>query len=132
MASREESKEKEIYRALTMKTLFGYPFNTAIVGFKMLAEAIMLTLEDDGLYTDMQDIYEKIAKERKIKANSVDKSIKKAIESVTSVIKMDKENYHNVVIQQAFMDGRPKSLILATSEMIKAEKLAYMQNLQQD
>lgn len=116
----EKSKE-EIYKALTMKTLFRYPFNTADAGFKMLVEAVILTLESTELFINVREIYKTIAQKRKIRIDSVDKAIKTAIEHVTSVVKMDKDNFHNAPMMQAFINEKPRSLIFAISETIKAE-----------
>lgn len=126
------ASEEELYRTLTTKVLFRYPFDTANVGFKMLIEAVVLTLESTEPFINTRGIFEKIARKRKIKTASIDKSIKKAIDNITAVIDFDKEDYHNALMRQAFINGKPKGLVLATRETVKSELDTYIRNLKID
>lgn len=126
------ASEEELYRALTTKVLFRYPFDIADVGFKMLIEAVVLTLKSPEPFINTREIFEKIAQKRKIKTASIDKSIKKAIDDVNAVIEFNKENCHNALMRQAFINGKPKGLVLATRETVRAEVNAYIRNLKID
>lgn len=101
--------------------LFKFPFNTSLVGYSMLKEAIFLTLCCNSSRVNMtKDVYNKIADKRNINKNSVEKCIKYVIDSVgCSMISAKDVVCPNILIKNALIDGKPKSFIMAIAEAVK-------------
>lgn len=125
MIGQTKQNELDWEKVQVTNLLFEFPFNTSLTGYTMLTEAIMLSLSSDSRHLNMtKDIYGKIAKQRNINGNSVEKGIKNAIESVNSSAVLLKDiSCPNVVIKNALLNGRPKHFIMAICEAVKLSKL---------
>jgi len=125
ISNKREMEELEWEKVQVAGLLFNFPFNTSLSGYSMLNEAIMLSLSSTTRQVNMtRDIYNKIAKRRKINGNSVEKGIKNAIESVnSSCVSIKDINCPNIIIKNALINGRPKNFIMAICEQVRFSKL---------
>ena len=106
------------------KILITMPFNTSLIGYSMLVDAIVVSMGHS--FSDLnlkKDIYTKLAGLYNVGSSTVEKDIKSAIGSIlTSTLNMTELEYPSKHIELAVSDGKPKQLIVAMCQYMKINK----------
>ena len=126
MSIRNLSKNSVELEVEVYDELLKLPFNTSLVGFSMLTEAIIQAVKigKNARLNMCKEIYEKIAIDRNIAVNSVEKAIKMAINSINnSPVPYKDVNCSSMLIKNALLDGKPKHFIMAVCESLRINSL---------
>lgn len=106
------------------KVLITMPFNTSLIGYSMLVDAIVVSMGHSFSHLNLKkDIYTKLSGLYKVGSSTVEKDIKAAIASIlTSTLNMTQLEYPSKHIELAVSDGKPKQLIVAMCQYMKIDK----------
>ena len=101
------------------------PFNTSLVGYQMLINAvgILLNTKEIGLSLN-GDIYKTVGENFCVNAKFVEKSIRNLLSATSDYCAYYSKviQYPNLLIKHAVEDGHPKSFIFSICEYLKLKR----------
>lgn len=102
--------------------LIKMPFNTSLIGYSMLVDAIIVSLSPSIKRLNLsKEVYSKLSDLYSVGANTIEKDIKGAIESVfcSTTVRADEIVFPNESLKLALKEGRPKHVIVAMCQHMK-------------
>ena len=104
--------------------LLKMPFNTSLVGYSMLVDAIIVSMDQSFSRLNLsKDVYTRLSDLYDVGINTVEKDIKSAIGSVyVSTMKLSELEYPSAHLKLALEDGKPKQVIVAMCQYMKINR----------
>lgn len=118
----EGSEATRLLKHEINRELIKMPFNTSLIGYSMLVDAIIVSLNPAIKKLNLtRDVYSRLSSLYSVGTNTIEKDIKGAIESVfcSTTIKTDDITFPTETLKLALSEGRPKHVIVAMCQHMK-------------